>query len=195
MTEPGKNGPVIQPRTGASRWRRGRWIIFLAAFVGAVLADQVTKRLVEWYVPPETSYSLVGDTLAIFYLPSDGTTRTLGLPTDRTVVAFVGLVALTVIVCLAVSNWRSGEQVHPINQLGRGLLLGGLLSNGGDLHLRGSVVDWLALPNGWVINIADVCISVGAALWLGYLFAALLIDLPRPNKPMHGSGEADRFTN
>ena len=74
-------------------------------------------------------------------------------------------VTATVVVLVLARRLRNG-----LWAVGLGCLLGGVLGNLTDrvfrepAVLRGHVVDFLALPNWPVFNVADICINLAAAV-------------------------------
>lgn len=83
----------------------------------------------------------------------------------------IGVVALVVVVTLLVSLRRSGSRLAAV---GVGMVVGGALGNlidrafraGDDGFLHGAVVDFIDFQWWPVFNIADVGITVGAAILL-----------------------------
>jgi lipoprotein signal peptidase len=50
--------------------------------------------------------------------------------------------------------------------VGAGLAVGGVIGNGIDQRRHQATVDFLALRNGMVINLADIAIAVGTVLMI-----------------------------
>ncbi len=83
----------------------------------------------------------------------------------------IGVVALVVVVTLLVSLRRGGGRLAAV---GVGMVVGGALGNladrafraGGDGFLHGAVVDFIDLQWWPVFNVADIGITVGAAILL-----------------------------
>ncbi len=151
--------PDAEPvRTGNPRLVR---ITFTVAAV-IVLLDQVSKYLVVAHLEGQPPVELIGHWVRLLYLRNPGAAFSLG--TGYTVV-FTGIAVAVVVVIIRTSR-RLGS-------LGWAIALGGLLGGAlGNLldrifrdpgFLQGHVVDFIALPNFAVFNIADsaiVCSSI-----------------------------------
>ena len=106
---------------------------------------------------------VVGDLLQLTLVRNPGAAFSTG--TSYTFVLSLVAVAATVVVLLLARRLGS-----PLWALGLGCLLGGVLGNLTDRIfrqpsvLRGHVVDFLALPNWPVFNVADIGINVAAGV-------------------------------
>ncbi len=84
------------------------------------------------------------------------------------------LISLAVIIAITAYLVRGGALRKPIS-IGSGLILGGALGNLADRMVFGRVVDFIDLGIWPVFNIADSCITIGAAI---LIFAALSVKKP-----------------
>jgi signal peptidase II len=148
------------PRTGRFPIR-GFLFLGLAALV--VVADQITKRVMEDRLRDKPSIPVVDDILRLTYVQNRG--AAFGLLQDQT--TFFVLVGILVIGVIAASYRylpRSGFLLH----LALGLQLGGAIGNLIDRIRQGYVVDFVDFgyrANWWpVFNVADSAIVVGVAL-------------------------------
>lgn len=155
--------PTTLPKT---RSRSGgfpiRGLLFLGVAIAVVVADQVTKRLIESRLR-DRSIPLVDDILRLTYVQNRG--AAFGVLQDQT--TFFVLVGILVIVVIAASYRylpRSGFMLH----LALGLQLGGAVGNLLDRIRQGYVVDFVDFgyrANWWpVFNVADSAIVLGVAL-------------------------------
>jgi signal peptidase II len=147
------------------------WIGLLAVAGAAILADQVTKRIVSGTLDLGESKHVVGP-LDLHHVQNSGIA--FGLFPNATTVVIV--VTAMVIAWLLVVFARSGAR-HPIMPVGLGLVVGGSLSNLADRIRLGHVTDFLDLGFWPAFNLADTFIVVGVALLLA---AAVLSDRSHP---------------
>jgi signal peptidase II len=142
------------------------WIGLLAVAGAAILADQVTKRIVSGTLDLGESKHVVGP-LDLHHVQNSGIA--FGLFPNATTVVIV--VTAMVIAWLLVVFARSGAR-HPIMPVGLGLVVGGSLSNLADRIRLGHVTDFLDLGFWPAFNLADTFIVVGVAVLLLALVAS-----------------------
>jgi signal peptidase II len=142
------------------------WIGLLAVAGAAIVADQVTKRIVSGTLDLGESKHVVGP-LDLHHVQNSGIA--FGLFPQATTVVIV--VTAMVIAWLLVVFARSGAR-HPIMPVGLGLVVGGSVSNLADRVRLGHVTDFLDLRYWPAFNLADSFIVVGVAILLGALIAA-----------------------
>ncbi|MDD5085730.1 MAG: signal peptidase II [Candidatus Omnitrophica bacterium] len=135
------------------------WLYFtgLAVFI----LDQLSKVLVLKSLSPEESLPLIPQVFHITLARNTGIA--FGLLKGNSPWLFAAIAASILILFLVSLG------VHKVSKLASvayGLILGGAVSNFLDRILRGSIVDWLDFRIWPVFNIADACISVGAALFI-----------------------------
>lgn len=144
------------------RRRRFPLVFALAALVLA--ADQVTKFLAEEHLTEGVFEPLLGEVLQLTLLYNSGAAFSLGTTITPVLTVLQGGISV-VIVWLALRRVRSYRWAITL-----GMLLGGALGNFSDRMLRspgplrGHVVDFLALPNWPIFNIADIFVVSGAVL-------------------------------
>jgi signal peptidase II len=150
---------------GPSEWAA------LAAIAGsAVLADQVTKRIVASQLALGDSRHVVGP-FDLHHVQNSGIAFGLFPRATTIVIVLTSIVIAWLLVVFA----RSGAR-HPVLPVGLGLLVGGSLSNLADRIRLGHVTDFLDLDFWPAFNLADTFIVVGVALLVG---AAVIGDRPR----------------
>lgn len=147
-----------------------RWasrLALVAAVVGTIGCDRVTKHLAASALAGMPSRSYLADTVWLGYTENRGGFLSVGAglpPGVRTLIFTCGtgmiLIALSV---LAVRHRRRGWPA-----IGLALLVAGGVSNWIDRVVRGSVVDFLNVGIGpirtGVFNVADMAIMLGAVI-------------------------------
>ncbi len=137
--------------------------IFFGVAVVVLLLDQGSKALAVDRLEGRPPVPVVGDVLQLTLVRNPG--AAFGTGTSYTFVLSLVAVAATIVVLLLARRLGSAMWA-----LGLGCLLGGVLGNLTDRIfrqpgvLRGHVVDFLALPNWPVFNVADISINVAAGV-------------------------------
>jgi signal peptidase II len=135
----------------------------LAIIAFATVSDQIVKYLIETGMDYQQQIDLL-PFFALFRVHNDGIAFSMLSGFGDT-----ALIALTIIVICFVSYlWWSTASTRWISRFGFALIIGGAIGNLIDRILHGYVIDYFLfhLPS-WsfaVFNLADACISVGAAL-------------------------------
>lgn len=158
-SDPATRVPVPAPEVGRLLW----WLTTLI-----VVADQISKLLVERYIPLFDTVTIVPGLLDLIHIHNAGVA--FGFLNDldpryRTILTTgLALAALAGIVYYS-------RQVAPNERLARtglSLILGGAVGNLIDRVRLGHVVDFIDVYQGtwhfWAFNVADAAISCGAAL-------------------------------
>ncbi len=146
----------------------GRYVRLLA-IAGAVIAlDQWTKSLLRSSLAMGQSWPADGWLLLIFrfvHTQNSGAAFSLGrgLGPVYTLLAIV----ITIGILVYLPRLPKGQ---PLLFIGTGLLLGGALGNLIDRLTIGEVTDFLAIRFFAIINVADFCITVGAAMVILWYF-------------------------
>ncbi|MFL6070627.1 MAG: signal peptidase II [Actinomycetes bacterium] len=159
--------------------RRPLWIV-LGVAAGVVALDQLSKWWVQQVMPGRTPIDVVGDWLQITYTRNPGAAFSLG--GSFTVV--LSVIAITVAVVIVRMASKLGSVAWAV---ALGGVLGGALGNLIDRLFRapgpfhGHVVDWIAVPNYPVFNIADSAIFCSAALMIYLSFRGIGLDGSRPS--------------
>jgi signal peptidase II len=154
---------VAERSLGAGAWQ---WAGLATVAAAAVLADQVTKRIVTKTLPLDDSVHVAGP-LSIHHVQNSGIA--FGLFSSAT--AIVTVVTGIAVVWMLVFFARSGSR-HPVLPAALGLLIGGSLSNLVDrIHLH-HVTDFIDVKWWPAFNLADTFIVVGVVILLAALVAA-----------------------
>jgi signal peptidase II len=149
------------------RWG-GRGLL-IAAGVGTIGCDRVTKHVATTALAGMPTRSYFGDTIRLAYAENAGGFLSLGatLPPGTRAIIFTlltGLVLLGLIVAAVRHRWEG----WPL--LGLTLFVAGGASNWIDRLVRGAVVDFLNVGVGpvrtGVFNVADVAIMAGATIFI-----------------------------
>jgi signal peptidase II len=136
--------------------------IALAVF----LLDRLSKLAVQHSLAPGEHFPVLGDLLWVDYARNTGIAFSLARGQGGLVFVF-DVVAIAVIVYLA----RRVPRREPWLRVGLGLVLGGAVGNALDRVLAGSVTDFIDFRVFPVFNIADMGITIGAALIAWRLYA------------------------
>jgi signal peptidase II len=149
-------------------------VVALAWLVGLVL-DQVTKALAAHRLSGASDVRVIGTLLQLRLTRNAGAAFSTG--TQFTIVlSCLAVVATVVVVVIAL---RARTVVWAV---ALGLLLAGITGNLTDrllrdpAPLRGHVVDFLMLPHWPIFNVADVCITVAAALIVLQAYRGVRLD-------------------
>jgi len=134
--------------------------------LGVFLADRVTKTLVQNSMSPGDHVAVLGDLLWIDYARNTGIAFSLARSHGAAVFVF-DIVAIAFIVYLT-TRLPPGETWMG---LGLGLVLGGAIGNALDRVLAGAVTDFIDFRVFPVFNVADMGVTVGAALLAWRLYA------------------------
>jgi signal peptidase II len=171
ITSPATN-EIANPR---STTRRRLFVALVLAAVLVYLADQLTKAWATANLEPGQPRALVGSVLELNLTRNSG--AAFSIATGATWV--LTLIASAVVVFIVITARRLGSLGWA---LALGLLLGGSLGNLTDRMFRapgparGHVVDFLALPNFPVFNIADSAIVSAAVLIAILAFRGISLD-------------------
>lgn len=149
--------PAPQPPARAGSLQ---WVGMLAVASVAVVADQVTKHVIERTIPtgqirdviPFVHLTHVSNTgIAFGFLPGR-----LGAVSALTILA----------VCWMLLHFARSGSRHVVFPVALGLLVGGSVSNLYDRVVFGRVTDFIQLPHWPTFNLADSFIVIGVALLL-----------------------------
>ena len=141
-------------------------MIWLIISLAILAADQIVKYLVSVNIGVgETAFSVL-NIFDITYVQNQG--AAYSVLSGRTVVLSV----ISVVFCIAVAVfWIKKKPSNTLLCTSLSLLFAGALGNGIDRIFRGYVVDYINLTfiNFPVFNIADIGVTVGAALFILYI--------------------------
>lgn len=160
----------------AGAWQ---WLGLALVASAAVLADQLTKRIVAGQLDLGDEVSVVGP-FTIHRVQNSGIA--FGLFPSATSIVIV--LTAAAVVWMLIYFARSGAR-HPVLPVALGLVLGGSLSNLVDRARLGYVTDFLDLRYWPAFNLADTFIVVGVVILLAVLAAADR----EPRRPRRTSSE------
>ena len=146
--------------------RSAHWVGLGAIALAALLADQLTKRLVSGTLRLDDEVHVVGP-FSIHHVQNSGIAFGLFAGATPVVTALTALAVGWMLVFFA----RSGAR-HPILPTALGLLIGGSVSNLVDRIRLGHVTDFLDFRYWPAFNLADSFIVIGVAILLLALAAA-----------------------
>lgn len=171
----------------AAARRRPLYPFVFALALVVFLADQGTKILAEQHLTEGVFEPFIGELLQLTLLYNSGAAFGLGTSITPVITVLQGTISVAIIV-LSIRRVRS-----PAWAVTLGLLLGGALGNFLDRMVRppgpfrGHVVDFLALPNFPVFNIADIFVVTGAILVAALTMFGLELDGTRTQPEPKGS--------
>jgi signal peptidase II len=159
----------VTPASRADGWRR------LALVVAVVLAaDQIVKAIVVASIEPGERVEVL-PFLDLVHVMNEGVAfGFLGDGSRDTVLLVTGAALLFVFV------WFLRDPTRPWSWLAIGLLAGGAIGNLLDRLFRDAVVDYIDLPAWPSFNVADIAITLGAAILVLAAFA-------EPRRPPQGA--------
>ncbi len=152
------------------------WIVSLIV----IAADQISKRLVDHFITPETTIEIIPDFLGFTYIRNTGAAWSL----------FAGkrvfLILLTSVLLLALLAYVliAGSKVPTSEKIALGLIFGGGLSNLISRIADGYVIDFINFYFIPIFNLADVAITCGCVL---LALSVLLIEPLRLKRAGHGT--------
>lgn len=156
--------PTDAPTPAQTRRASSHWRSFAATAALIVIADQVTKRLIEAWLPFGDSWPAASWPVRLMHVKNTGAAfsmlqnQTLFL----TVMSLVGLGAI-------VLYFRFRPSDHPLLRIALALQLGGAIGNLIDRARYGEVTDFIKIPHWPVFNVADSAISVGVVTVVVFL--------------------------
>jgi signal peptidase II len=151
------------------------------------LLDQLTKQIIDAYVPFREQISVIGQFFLITHVLNDGAAFSM-LPGARTLFIVITIIVVIGIVWYLQRNSRTGR---PLLLSAFGLVLGGALGNFIDRVMYGHVIDFFQFNFGSytfpIFNVADIGIVVG----VGLILLDAVLDLRRERNKAQGSPEGD----
>ncbi len=163
-------------------------IIALAAIALLVAADQITKLLISSHYELGESTHIIPGLLDFTYVQNRG--AAFGMLANQ---RWVFLLLTTVIIIGVVWLWFRGFVDHITARISAVLIVAGGIGNMIDRLALGYVVDFIdvsPLFDFAVFNVADCCVTVGAALMMVYVLFFLDEKKVRANLAKSGSDEA-----
>lgn len=157
----------VEPESGDEATKPARRTRFLLVFWGIALLgwsiDQITKRWAETSLLGKDIVPVFGDWLGWRLTYNSGASFSIGTSFTE-VLSVIAIVAVIVVLVLSLRLGSKGWA------FGLGFLLAGVAGNLTDRLFRapgvleGHVVDFIALPNWPIFNVADICINIAAVL-------------------------------
>jgi len=169
-------------RTGVTRYR----LLFAGVFLLGYTLDLGSKTLAVERLSGRPDVEIVGEWLQLHLTRNPGAAFSAGSELTPAL-SLLAIAATGVVVFVA---RRVGTRAWAVSL---GLLLAGIAGNLTDRIFRapgpmhGHVVDFLALPNWPVFNVADLCINAGAALVLVMSFRGIAVDGTREARGRHAA--------
>jgi len=160
------------PRPHARRTSR---LLFWGLAVALVLVDQGTKHLALTRLDEYETKPILGDLFGLRLVYNPGAAFSLGTSLTELLTGF----ACLAVVVVTVLSFRVSSRFWAV---GLGFLMAGICGNLIDRlfrepgFFRGHVVDFLALPDFPVFNIADVCINIAAGVIIIQAFRGIRLD-------------------
>lgn len=136
-------------------------IILIIIAAGGIAIDQITKIIVSSTMQLNDTLPIIKDVLHITYIRNEGAAFGM-LSNHRWIFMTASAIA---IVALCVYLFRFSKDTKLI-KIGIALIVSGGIGNMIDRTVLGYVVDMIdfRLINFYVFNVADACVSVGAAV-------------------------------
>jgi signal peptidase II len=150
-------GPIVRP-------------IEIAAIVGIIAIDQVTKLAVRSTIPLYAKRSIIPNFLDFTHVQNTGAAFGVLNASDFPFKPVVMIVVATLaLVAISVYARQLGDEER-LSRYGLAFILGGAFGNLIDRALAGYVVDFVDVYWGnahfWAFNVADAAITIGAILVL-----------------------------
>ncbi|KQC12102.1 MAG: hypothetical protein APR63_11745 [Desulfuromonas sp. SDB] len=139
-------------------------------FLLLLIADQVSKILVQQYIPPGGErIHIIGNILNFVYIKNPY--GAMGLKFGPPWVHMITSALATLIVgYIFIRNWIRNDLAGLSSDIGMVMVLSGAVGNLLDKLLRGYVIDFIDIGFShyrfWSFNIADASITIGAILWI-----------------------------
>jgi signal peptidase II len=133
-------------------------VAFVAFTVLVLVADRLTKNLIESTVPFGTESAAIDHVVWITNISNSG--AAFGFAPALTPVFAIASAAVSLGLVVYVATHKSSLAVDAV----LGLILGGTVGNGFDRIVHGTVTDFVALHFWPVFNVADAAVSVGVVL-------------------------------
>jgi signal peptidase II len=153
---------------------RSGWYNLAFIALGALVADQVTKYVVEKSIDFNSHYEIVPGLINLTHTSNPGVAFGLGADSTAPWMAPVLILFSAAVIVLLVWLLATKRAGGWFGQCGLALILGGAAGNVLDRVLRHSVTDFIDFHVGehhwYTFNLADSAIVIGAALVVLELF-------------------------
>jgi signal peptidase II len=170
-----RGAPLTATKTQESTVAARRTGLALGIGLVGLAVDQATKIVAVRELTDREPVEVVGEVLRLVLVYNPGAAFGAGA-------SITPVITVIAIVATCVVLWQMTKVRHLGWAVALGLLLAGVLGNLTDRLLRdpgpfrGHVVDFLALPNWPVFNVADMCINVAGVLLVVLLLRGVGVD-------------------
>lgn len=156
------------------------WFIFV---IFLIVADQLSKLLVQLFIPVNTSIKIVPDLLLFTHITNDGISFGWNPFSNSIILFFVSLVACIFIIKVLVDS----ESETKLNQISLCLIIGGAIGNLIDRFFTAfnlfnytGVVDFIDVGTKfyrfYIFNFADSFITIGVIF---YIYSFIVLSLAK----------------
>ena len=156
------------------------WFIFV---IFLIVADQLSKLLVQLFIPVNTSIKIVPDLLLFTHITNDGISFSWNPFSNSIILFFVSLVACIFIIKVLVDS----ESETKLNQISLCLIIGGAIGNLIDRFFTAfnlfnytGVVDFIDVGTKfyrfYIFNFADSFITIGVIF---YIYSFIVLSLAK----------------
>ena len=156
------------------------WFIFV---IFLIVADQVSKLLVQLFIPVNTSIKIVPDLLLFTHITNDGISFGWNPFSNSIILFFVSLVACIFIIKVLIDS----ESETKLNQISLCLIIGGAIGNLIDRFFTAfnlfnytGVVDFIDVGTKfyrfYIFNFADSFITIGVIF---YIYSFIVLSLAK----------------
>lgn len=144
--------------------RRRAWAILLGVAALVILADQVSKRLIDSHLSFYDAWPSASWPVHFIHAANSGAAFSI-LQNQTTFLIFSSVIGLGAILLF----FFYPPLDHPLLRFALGLQLGGAIGNLIDRVAFGSVTDFIQFPHYPAFNIADSSIVIGVAILMWFL--------------------------
>jgi len=146
----------------------GRRLVVLGALLALVGCDHVTKYAAKAQLEGGPPRDVVRGVVNLQYVENTDVAfnllRWIPETVRRPILLVTGVIAMLGLIVLVVTAGFGRARLRSIGGFALLLVAAGAIGNGLDRLVRGYVVDFVRLPHWPVFNVADVYVTVGAAL-------------------------------
>lgn len=161
---------------------RASWITLASLSLGALIADQLSKYLVEHRTAPGSMRTLIPGMLNLMHTSNPGVAFGIFADSENPWRAPLLIAFSVAVIALLIWLLATGRAGAKLGEYGLALILGGACGNVLDRVVHRSVTDFIDFHIGehhwYTFNVADSAIVIGAALVMLELFR----DRPHPTQ-------------
>ena len=144
--------------------RRGAWALLLGVAALVIVADQISKRLIDSHLALYQSWPSESWPVHFIHAANSGAAFSI-LQNQTTFLIFSSVIGLGAILLF----FFYPPLDHPLLRIALGLQLGGAIGNLIDRVAIGSVTDFIQFPHYPAFNVADSSIVIGVAILMWFL--------------------------